>query len=97
MTPVCRVCGSSEAVRIGDTVASAPDTAVYRCGQCTLVYLFPIMSEKEEADFYWLQFEKYMKGRSAGGWRSPEEQFCPFQTETEPRLEVAGMVPVAAL
>lgn len=86
MTPVCRVCGSSEAIQVGDTVAGAPDAAVYRCSKCTLLYLFPIMTEEEESNFYWLQFEKYMEGRTGGGWKSPEEHFRSYQAEGERRL-----------
>ncbi len=84
--PVCRVCGCHESECLGRQVAGAPDAGVYRCRECTLIYLFPIMSEEEEADFYWLQFEKYMEGRSAGGWKSPADHFRSYQAEGERRL-----------
>jgi SAM-dependent methyltransferase len=84
--PVCRVCGSSESVLISRDVAGAPESAVYRCEHCTLIYLFPIMAEEEEANFYWLQFERYMEDRSSGGWKSPEVHFRSYQAEGERRL-----------
>jgi SAM-dependent methyltransferase len=50
------------------------------------VYLFPIMSEAEEAEFYRAEFEKYMAGRSGAGWKSPQAHFRAYQPEGERRL-----------
>ena len=84
--PVCRLCGSSDAVLISDQVSDAPESSQYRCRQCEIVYLFPIMSEKEEVDFYRAEFEKYMAGRSGAGWKSPQAHFRAYQPEGERRL-----------
>jgi SAM-dependent methyltransferase len=84
--PVCRLCGSSDSELISELVSDAPESAEYRCRQCDIVYLFPIMSEKEEADFYHAEFEKYMAGRSGAGWKSPQAHFRSYQPEGERRL-----------
>jgi SAM-dependent methyltransferase len=84
--PVCRLCGSSDSVLISDQVSDAPGSSQYQCRQCEIVYLFPIMSEKEEADFYRAEFEKYMSGRSGASWKSPQAHFRSYQPEGERRL-----------
>ncbi len=86
MKPVCRLCGSSDAELIGEKVADSPESKQYKCRQCEIVYLFPIMSEKEEADFYRAEFEKYMAGRSGASWKSPQAHFRSYQPEGERRL-----------
>lgn len=83
---VCRLCGSTDADLIGEKVADAPESKQYKCRQCEIVYLFPIMSEKEEADFYRAEFEKYMSGRSGASWKSPQAHFRSYQPEGERRL-----------
>lgn len=84
--PICRLCGSADADLIGEKVADAPESKQYKCRQCEIVYLFPIMSEKEEADFYRAEFEKYMAGRSGASWKSPQAHFRSYQAEGERRL-----------
>ena len=85
-TILCRVCGSIEHTLISSTVSGDPDSAVYRCQNCELVYLFPIMTEEEENAFYVSEFEDYMEGRSGPGWESPEAHFRSYQAEGERRL-----------
>jgi 2-polyprenyl-3-methyl-5-hydroxy-6-metoxy-1,4-benzoquinol methylase len=86
LNPICRFCRSLRAKRVGDQVAGAPEAAVYQCEDCSLVYLFPIMSESEEIDFYRTEFETYMRGRAGMNWKSPEAHFRSFQSEGERRL-----------
>lgn len=85
-TPVCRLCGSDKGEVVGRQVAGAPEAAVYRCAGCGVVYLFPIMTEEEEAAFYRAEFEQYMQGRSGPGWKSPAMHFRSYQAEGERRL-----------
>lgn len=84
--PICRFCGSTENKIVSRTVLDAPDAAIYRCASCDMVYLFPIMTEAEEAAFYAAEFEKYMEGRAGAGWRSPAQHFRSYQEEGERRL-----------
>jgi SAM-dependent methyltransferase len=84
--PICRLCGSSDAELIGDSVSGAPESAVYRCRSCSIVFLFPIMTADEEEKFYRAEFEKYMEGRAGSGWKSPEAHFQSFQPEGVRRL-----------
>jgi SAM-dependent methyltransferase len=85
-TPVCRLCGSSDATLVSATVSEAPESAVYSCSGCGIVYVFPIMSEVEEASFYARQFEEYMARRSGPGWKSPETHFESYRPEGERRV-----------
>lgn len=84
--PVCRLCGSTDTELIGNKVSDAPESKQYKCRNCEIVYLFPIMSETEEADFYRAEFEKYMAGRSGASWKSPRMHFRSYQSEGERRL-----------
>lgn len=84
--PVCRICGSSDEALLGGGVSDAPESAEYKCSNCGMVYLFPIMSEKEEVDFYRAEFEEYMAGRSGASWKSPQAHFRSYQSEGERRL-----------
>ena len=69
-SPTCRVCGSDRAAFVSAAVSGAPESKVYRCGECDLVYLFPIMTEEQEQAFYSSQFERYMEGRAGAGCRA---------------------------
>ena len=86
VAPQCRLCGSREHQLVSRNVSEAPDSAVYACQGCGIVYVFPIMSEEEEATFYARQFEEYMSRRSGPGWKSPEAHFSSYGSEAERRL-----------
>ena len=85
-TIICRVCGSSDYELVSSSVSGAPESTVYQCLDCELVYLFPIMTEEEEAAFYTSEFEEYMEGRGSLGWESPDDHFNSYQHEGERRL-----------
>jgi len=86
VAPVCRLCGSRESVFVSRTVSDAPDSSVYECSGCGVVYVHPIMTDEEEAAFYAREFEEYMARRSGPGWKSPEAHFQSYGTEAERRL-----------
>jgi SAM-dependent methyltransferase len=85
-SPSCRFCGSHDAELLGREVAGAPESEIFQCRSCSLVYLFPIMSEAEEQAFYRREFEHYMQGRSGASWKSPEAHFRSYQAEGERRM-----------
>ncbi|MBI4848378.1 MAG: class I SAM-dependent methyltransferase [Nitrospirae bacterium] len=84
----CRMCGSPEKEIVSSQVAGDPDARVYRCLECSLIYLFPIMTEADEAEFYREQFETYMQGRAGVSWQSPQRHFQSYQAEGERRLPI---------
>jgi SAM-dependent methyltransferase len=86
VSPECRLCGSSESQLVSRCVSEAPDSSVYACAKCGIVYVFPIMTEDEEAAFYAQQFEQYMARRSGPGWKSPEAHFASYGEEAERRV-----------
>jgi SAM-dependent methyltransferase len=81
IAPQCRLCGSREHVLVSRNVSEAPDAGVYSCADCGIVYVFPIMTEAEEAAFYAREFEEYMSRRSGPGWKSPEAHFASYRRE----------------
>lgn len=83
---VCHLCRSTESELVGSEVSDAPDSRVYRCSKCALVFVYPIMTPEEEKAFYEKDWEKYMEGRSGAGWKSPESHFRSYQAEGERRL-----------
>ena len=86
VAPECRLCRSRESTLVSRTVSEAPESAVYECSGCGIVYVFPIMSEEEEAAFYARQFEEYMARRSGPGWKSPDAHFASYGSEAQRRL-----------
>jgi SAM-dependent methyltransferase len=86
--PVCHLCKSDASDLVGDRVSSAPESKVYRCRQCDLVYLYPIMTPDEETIFYQAEWDKYMEQRAGANWKSPESHFRSFQPEGERRLSL---------
>lgn len=84
-------CANGERRRVVDTVWEAPEAAVYRCENCEIVFIHPIMSEEEEHAFYESDFAAYMKDRGAPGETKPAEHFEKNWPETERRL--ANLMP----
>ncbi len=48
----CPICGSTKLELLHDRVWSAEDTRVYRCSNCLVGFLNPMMTETEEKKFY---------------------------------------------
>src|SRR3954468_20909750 len=90
VSPECRLCGSSESQLVSRCVSEAPGSSVYRCANCGIVYVFPIMTEEEEAAFYAQQFEEYMARRSGPGWKSPDAHFASYREEAERRVPLVS-------
>jgi SAM-dependent methyltransferase len=86
VAPECRLCGSRVSVLVSSTVSEAPESSVYECSSCGIVYVYPIMTAEEEAAFYADQFEQYMARRSGPGWKSPGAHFQSYSEEGRRRL-----------
>jgi SAM-dependent methyltransferase len=74
--------------RIVDTVWEAPESAVYQCTFCDIVFVYPIMSEEEERAFYEAEFAKYMEQRGQAGGADPADSFREWQPEGARRLKL---------
>ena len=83
----CRICSSSDVIKICDEVSQAPESSVYVCQKCGINFIHPIMSIEEEETFYAKSFENYMSKRSGALWESPNEHFYKNQAEGERRLK----------
>jgi len=82
----CPLCDSGKRRLVVDTVWGAPSSAVYRCTGCGLVFLYPIMTRRQEKSFYEAEFSRYMKNRGAPGETAPNEHFQKNQAEAARRL-----------
>ncbi len=82
----CLLCGE-EGVRrrIVNTVWEAPESAVYQCSVCEIVFIYPIVSLEEEKAFYETEFAHYMMERGAPGETISEEHFEKNQPEAKRR------------
>ncbi len=74
---VCRSCGADtkkQTVRADFVYGGSEKYKFWQCSECSLVYLWPVPTEKEEEYFYAKEFEKYMSSRTADGrdWSGPE-------------------------
>jgi SAM-dependent methyltransferase len=79
------MCGSEGSELIAEEVSGAPDARVYRCRDCDIVYLHPIMSPDEEGKFYEKEFPSYMEARVAPGGADAEAHFRSNLPEAERR------------
>ncbi len=82
----CPFCTSGDRHLIVPTVWDAPESAVYQCSACKLVFIFPIMSAEEEKSFYEMEFSRYMKQRGGPGENIPEKHFQENRREAARRL-----------
>lgn len=68
----CRNCNSEKTETFHNKVWSIDNGSVYRCNQCELVFIDPIMSEDEEKEFY-KNYNKHVKKRGVIAENSIEE------------------------
>ena len=66
--------------------------AFFKCNQCSVIFLFPQLSDDEERRFYAEEFGSFMARRSgeAGGWESGESHLAANRAVFERRREVVG-------
>jgi len=81
----CPLCENNVHRRIVGTVWDAPESAVYQCSECDIVFIHPIMSPEEEKAFYEAEFSRYMKQRGAPGETLPAEHFEKNREEAQRR------------
>ena len=75
--------------RLVDTIWEAPEgSAEYRCSECDIVFLHPIMSPEEEREFYEGKFAEYMAKRGQAGGADPRDSFEKWRPEGARRLEL---------
>jgi len=89
--PHCRFCsaGPGEQSIKGDFVyGGRPDQHFWACADCSMIYLFPAMTEEEEGRFYNAEFEKFMARRAGQDmdWTGPEKHVQSNQREVQRRL-----------
>lgn len=89
--PACRFCkaGPAEQSIKGEFVyGGRPEQHFWRCARCSMIYLYPAMTEDEEARFYRAEFEKYMANRAGVDmdWSGPEKHVQSNQREVTRRL-----------
>lgn len=93
--PNCRNCNSdklNQFIRADFVFGGTEQHKFWECKECGLVYLYPIPSENEEANFYAKEFEKFMASRSGGDrdWTRPEAHIRTNQDHVERRWKYLG-------
>lgn len=94
--PKCRFCAAgSEFQKIkGEYVYGAPDNYhFYICDKCEMVYLYPLMTEEQEKEFYAKEFEGFMHNRSGAemDWSGPEAHVKSSRRERDRRELILPM------
>lgn len=83
----CPVCDRGGARRmVAETVWGAPEARVYQCTGCSIVFIHPIMSDDEQADFYEARFAHYMRERGGPGETEPSQHFAANVGEAQRRI-----------
>lgn len=86
--PLCGAAATAFAV-VGEHVyGGRPEQKFYECPSCDVAFLFPRLTEEEEARFYAQEFEKFMEDRAghAAGWSGPEAHIAANQPHVRRRL-----------
>lgn len=91
MIKCCSLCGSSISSPevVGEFVyGGKEEQKFYRCPGCDVAFLYPPMTEEEEAKFYAKEFEKFMEKRSGKDfdWSGPEGHIRSNEKQFKRRL-----------
>ena len=89
--PDCRFCAAGQedqSVKGEFVYGGRPDQHFWSCARCSMIYLFPVMTEEEESRFYKAEFEKYMAARAGADmdWTGPQKHVQSNQREVKRRL-----------
>ena len=63
--PICRICNNKkeQTLRAESVFGGREEHNFWECSNCGVIYLYPYLSEDEEAYFYKKEFEKFMSSR----------------------------------
>lgn len=91
----CPLCGSSgdRFQIVGERVyGGRPEQHFYECPSCDVAFLYPRLTEEEEARFYAAEFEAFMDRRAGGesGWSGPEAHIAANQGHVVRRMGHLG-------
>jgi len=85
----CRNCNSSDVELFHDKVWSISNGEVYRCSNCELIYITPLMTELEEREFY-KNYINHVKDRGVVFHDSIEAFHKKSQVVARERIRVIG-------
>ena len=88
--PQCRNCNAGQkkqTIRAKTVYGGRKEHRFWACSDCDLVYLYPLLTGKEEKYFYASEFEKFMENRSSDDrdWSGPEEHIKTNQDQVKRR------------
>jgi len=88
MNQKCPLCGAEsnrQSVKSPKVYGGSAEQKFWQCGQCDVIYLFPVTSEEEDLKFYENEFDKWMVKRSGDDtWTDPAIQFSKMQKRELP-------------
>jgi SAM-dependent methyltransferase len=85
----CPLCGHDQPVLFHDRVWSCEGGKVYRCPGCDLTFLYPVMDDETEKEFY-KNYGKHAIARGVVQTINPEELHRKGRVPAEKRLEKIG-------
>src|SRR5712691_11849908 len=76
--PICPICKEDKTACLSKEVAGAPESCIFQCSRCEIVFQHPIMTAEAESRFYEKDWPGYMEGRSGAGWKAPDKHFASY-------------------
>lgn len=85
----CPLCSSTECTLVHNRVWSIDSGRVFRCHNCDVTYIDPLMSEEDEREFY-KSYNEHVKKRGVSPAGSAADLHARSQAAADERLTVVG-------
>lgn len=85
----CPNCKSEDIRLFHNSVWSNENAKVYQCNECTLTFIYPMMSEKEEHEFY-KNFNEHIKARGLATGESLENYHNKSLVVAQERMDIVS-------
>lgn len=87
--PKCRICKCEEnqELRASNVFGGKEEHNFWECSNCGVIYLYPYLSQEQEAHFYKKEFEKFMSSRVGDhrDWSSAKKHIASNQDQVKRR------------
>ena len=84
----CPLCSSLEIEKYWDRCWKSPDVKVYACNNCSLIFLHPMMCNKESNKYY-LNYVSHLTSRGVAVNETPEQTFLRRENIGAYRIDIA--------
>lgn len=87
--PICRICNcdKEQVLRADHVFGGRDEHDFWECSNCSVIYLYPYLSEEEEKHFYKKEFEKFMSSRVGDhrDWSNAQKHIDSNQDQVQRR------------